>query len=109
MKNTMARWAFGAALSAAVIGAGGGCGSQPGKTIVTQGANAEPVMITAPQSGTYKLYTSLSPNPTTTARVQAGEPLGFRRDDQGRLVGVAGGTEQPLGKGTAQAYWKLQK
>jgi hypothetical protein len=93
------------ALTLAVVG----CGAQPGKTIVTQGANAEPVMQTAPQTGTYKLYTTMSPNPTTTVRLEAGQPLGFKRDAEGRLVGVAGDTTQVLGKGTAQAYWKLQK
>jgi IMP dehydrogenase/GMP reductase len=108
MKNTIARWACGMALTVAVASLGG-CGAQPGKTIVTQGANAAPVMVTAPQSGTYKLYTSMSPNPTTTVRLQSGDKLGFTRDDQGRLVAVGGDTMQPLGKGTAQAYWKLQK
>jgi hypothetical protein len=86
-----------------------GCGSQPGKTIVTQGSNAEPVMQSAPQNGTYKLYTTMSPNPTTTVRLRAGDRLGFERAEDGQLIGVGGDTLQPLGKGTVQAYWKLQK
>ena len=93
------------AIALAVVG----CGSQPGKTIVTQGSNAQPVMQTAPRSGTYKLYTTMSPNPTTTVRLNAGDPLGFERGADGQLVGVGGDTRQALGKGTAQAYWKLQE
>lgn len=85
-----------------------GCGSQAGKTIVTQGANSDPVMQTAPQTGTYKLYTAFSPNPTTTVHVNAGDPLGFKRADDGQMVGVAGDQTQELPKGTSQAYWKLQ-
>ena len=92
-------------LAAAVVG----CGAQPGKTIVTQGANANPVMQTAPESGVYKLYTSLSPNPTTTVQLNAGDRLGFERGPDNELIAVGGDTRQPLGKGTAQAYWKLQK
>jgi hypothetical protein len=99
---------LGVAIAAALLLVG--CGSQPGKTIVTQGATADPVMQRAPESGTYKLYTSMSPNPTTTVRLNEGDRLGFRRNpDTGQLEGVAGDTVQPLGKGTAQAYWKLEK
>ena len=86
-----------------------GCGAQPGTTIVTQGRTNEPVMQTAPKTGTYKLYTTLSPNATTTVRLQEGDALGFRKDADGRIIAVAGTNEQPLGKTTAQAYWKLQK
>jgi hypothetical protein len=85
-----------------------GCGSQPGTTIVTQGANAEPVMSNAPQDGEYMLFTSMSPNPTSTVRVKSGAPLGFRRADNGHLVAVAGDQSFDLPAGTAQAYWKLQ-
>lgn len=87
-----------------------GCGAQPGRTVVTQGATAEPVMITAPETGTYQLYTAASPNPTTTVKLREGDRLGFQKGADGRLEGVAG--DQPpvsLGKLTAQAYWKLQK
>jgi hypothetical protein len=86
-----------------------GCGAQSGRTIITQGANAEPVMSTAPQTGEYMLYTTMSPNPTSTVRVREGDPLGFRRADDGHLVAVAGGQSFDLPKGTAQAYWKLQE
>ncbi|HSV14988.1 MAG TPA: hypothetical protein VLI90_12080 [Tepidisphaeraceae bacterium] len=85
------------------------CGAQGGRTIMTQGANAEPIMGTAPEAGTYKLYTAFSPNPTTTVNLKQGDQLGFRRDDNGQLVAVAGDQTQPLAKGTSQAYWKLEK
>ena len=86
-----------------------GCGAQGGKTIYTQGANAAPVMGSAPQAGVYQLYTSMSPNPTTTVRLKEGDPLGFRRTDDGRMEGIAGDQVTDLPKGTAQAYWKLKK
>ena len=93
-----------------VLGAtGGGCGAQGGKTIYTQGANAEPVMGSAPQAGTYQLYTAMSPNPTTTVRLDEGDPLGFRKNAEGRIEGVAGEQAVALPKGTMQAYWKLKK
>lgn len=86
-----------------------GCGAQGGRTIMTQGANAEPIMGSAPETGEYKLFTAFSPNPTTTVKVKEGEPLGFRRTSEGLLEGVAGDQSQVLPKGTTQAYWKLQK
>ena len=100
----------GSLLSILLLAAGlVGCGSQGGRTIYTQGANADPVMGTAPESGTYQLYTTLSPNPTTTVKLKEGETLGFRKTDDGRMVGVAGNQTVDLPKGTAQAYWKLKK
>ena len=87
----------------------GGCGVQRGKTVYTQGANAAPVMGTAPESGTYQLYTALSPNPTTTVKLHEGDPLGFRKNADGQIEGVAGDQSVALPKGTAQAYWKLTK
>jgi hypothetical protein len=86
-----------------------GCGSQSGKTVMTQGPNAEPVMGTAPQSGTYKLYTAFSPNATYTVKLKEGDPLGFRRTSSGQIEAVGGNETQVLPKGTTQAYWKLQK
>ena len=86
-----------------------GCGAQGGKTIYTQGVNAAPVMGSAPEAGIYQLYTTLSPNPTTTVRLKEGDPLGFRKTDDGRMEGIAGDQVIDLPKGTAQAYWKLKK
>ena len=86
-----------------------GCGSQSGKTIVTQGANAEPVMGNAPEDGTYKLYTAFSPNPTTTVNLKKDDKLGFQKTSDGQIEAVAGDQTQVLPKGTSQAYWKLQK
>src|SRR5689334_15162397 len=68
----------------------GGCGLQAGHSVITQNGRSEPVMSTAPDTGTYMLFTASSPNPTATAKVQRGEALGFRRAPDGHLVGVAG-------------------
>jgi hypothetical protein len=86
-----------------------GCGTQPGRTIMTQGFNAEPVMGIAPQTGEYMLYTTASPNPTSTVRLKEGDPLGFRKADDGHWIAVAGNQSFDLPKGTAQMYWKLQE
>jgi hypothetical protein len=87
-----------------------GCGAQSGETVVTQSPTGEAVMLRAPQTGTYKLYTASSLNPTTTVKVNEGDPLGFRKAADGRLEAVAGDNPPvTLGKLTAQAYWKLQK
>ena len=86
-----------------------GCGAQGGRTIMTQGGNADPVMGVAPETGVYKLYTAFSPNPTLTVKVNEGEPLGWRRAADGRLEAVAGSQTETLGKGTTQAYWKLDR
>lgn len=86
-----------------------GCGAQPGKTVITQSPNGEPIMLRAPETGTYQLYTAASPNPTTTVKVNEGDQLGFRRTSDGRLEAVAGDNPPvTLGKMTAQAYWKLR-
>lgn len=86
-----------------------GCGAQAGRTVMTQGFNAEPIMGIAPQTGEYMLYTSASMNPTSTVRLKEGDPLGFRKADDGHWIGVAANQSFDLPKGTAQAYWKLQE
>ena len=102
---------FGILIAAVMLSAGitliPGCGAQGGRTIMTQGGSAEPVMGTAPDSGMYKLYTAAALNPTATQRVNQGDPLGFRRADDGHLIAVAGSQTYDLPKGTMQAYWKL--
>jgi hypothetical protein len=86
-----------------------GCGAQSGRTIYTQGANADPVMGTAPQTGMYQLYTAMSPNPTTTVKLKQGDRLGFNKLAGGQIEAVAGDQSVVLPKGTAQAYWKLEE
>jgi len=85
-----------------------GCGLQPGRTIVTQGFEAEPVMETAPQTGEYMLFTTASPNATATVQLKEGDALGFKKSADGRWIAIAGSYNYDLPKGTAQAYWKLQ-
>jgi len=87
---------------------GSGCGLQAGHSVITQNGRSDPVMSTAPDTGTYMLFTASSPNPTATAKVQRGEPLGFRRAADGHLVGVAGEQHFDLSPYVAQAYWKYQ-
>lgn len=86
-----------------------GCGMQSGTTMMTQGANAAPVMGSAPQTGEYMLYTAASPNPTSTVQLKEGDPLGFHKADDGHWVAVAGSQSFDLPHGTTQMYWKLQQ
>ena len=85
-----------------------GCGAQSGKTIMTQGFNAEPVTGNAPVTGMYKLFTGMSMNATTTVKLKAGDPIGFRKTADGQMEAFAGDQSQVLPKGWAQAYWKQQ-
>jgi hypothetical protein len=85
-----------------------GCGAQGGRTIMTQGGNAEPVLSKAPESGTYKLYTAMSPNPTLTVNLREGDQLGWRKNANGRFEAVAGEQSEEM-SGFSQAYWKLDE
>lgn len=85
-----------------------GCGSQEGETLMTSGPTSSDNIGKAPYTGTYMLYTSLSPNPTLTEKLDEGTKLGFRVVE-GAIFAVYGEKEYPLPKGTAQVYWKAKK
>lgn len=85
-----------------------GCGSQKGKTLFTAGPDSGDNVGTAPETGTYALYTAMSPNPTTTVQLKQGDKLGFRKSSDGRIEAVYGDKTYDFDKGTAQVYWKLQ-
>jgi len=83
-----------------------GCGSQKGKTLFTAGPGSEPVMGTAPDAGTYTLYTAMSPNPTLTVKLAAGDKIGFQKTPDGKIQAIAGDQSYVFDKLTAQVYWK---
>lgn len=85
-----------------------GCGSQKGKTIFTAGPNSGDNVGTAPETGTYALYTAMSPNPTLTVNLNQGDKLGFRKTSDGRIEAVYKDKTYPFDKGTAQVYWKQE-
>ena len=96
-----------AALAAMLFVAG--CGSQEGETIYTAGPTTEgTVGGKAPKGGTYKLFTAASPNPTITANVKEGDPLGFRKNAEGRVEAFYNDQTYVFDKATAQVYWKHQ-
>ena len=86
-----------------------GCGSQEGETVMTGGPETTTNVGKAPRNGTYLLFTAMSPNPTATVKLNEGDPLGFRKLEDGRIEAVAGTQTFTLGKGTAQCYWKVRK
>jgi len=89
-----------------------GCGSQKGKTVFTAGPGSGDNVGTAPETGTYTLYTSMSENPTLTIKLNQGDKLGFRKSSDGRIEAVyaVNGEEKtyPFDKGTTQVYWKVE-
>jgi hypothetical protein len=85
-----------------------GCGSQKGKTVFTAGPDSGDNVGAAPDTGTYQLYTAVSPNPTLTIKLNQGDKLGFRKAGDGRIEAVYGDKTYDFDKGTAQVYWKLE-
>ena len=85
-----------------------GCGSQKGKTVFTAGPDSGDVVGTAPDTGTYELFTSMSPNPTTTVKLNQGDVLGFKKTPDGRIQAVYKDQSYTFDKGTAQVYWKFE-
>lgn len=92
----------------ALAGVVAGCGSQKGKTVFTAGPNSGTNVGTAPQDGTYLLYTSMSPNPTVTVKLKQGDKLGFQKTGDGRIEAVYQDKTYDFDKGTAQVYWKVE-
>lgn len=105
----LARVLFCAVLLTPLLPFVGGCGSQEGETVMTGGPETAENMGKAPRSGTYLLFTAMSPNPTATVKLNEGETLGFRKAADGRIEAVAGTQTFRLGKGTTQCYWKVKK
>jgi len=85
-----------------------GCGSQKGKTVFTAGPDSGDNVGTAPETGEYALYTSMSANPTRIEKLNQGDKLGFRKSSDGRIEAVWKDQTYDFDKGTAQVYWKLQ-
>jgi hypothetical protein len=83
-----------------------GCGSQEGETVMTAGPTNPDVSGTATKTGTYTLYTAMSPNPTMTLKLKEGDKLGFRKADGDRIEAYAGDQTHIFNKGTTQVYWK---
>ena len=85
-----------------------GCGSQKGRTVFTAGPDSGDNVGTAPDTGEYRLYTAMSPNPTLTVKLNQGDKLGFRKASDGRIEAIYGEKSYDFPKGTAQVYWKLE-
>jgi len=89
-----------------------GCGSQKGKTVFTAGPDSGDVVGTAPETGTYTLYTAMSGNPTITVKMKQGDKMGFRKSSDGKIEAVytVDGKENTydFDKGTTQVYWKVE-
>jgi hypothetical protein len=86
-----------------------GCGAQKGTTQIKYEKNGDPQTITAPQDGTYALYTASDLTPKVRQKLSKGDRIGFEKTSDGRVRAVAGTYNQILASGTQEAYWKLEK
>src|SRR6478672_5555902 len=86
-----------------------GCGAQKGTTQIKYEKNGDPQTITAPQDGTYALYTASDLTPKVRQKLSKGDRLGFEKTSDGRVRAVAGTYNMILASGTQEAYWKLDK
>ena len=86
-----------------------GCGAQKGTTQIKYEKNSEPTTISAPQDGTYALYTASDLTPKVRQKLSKGDRIGFEKTSDGRVRAVAGTYNMILASGTQEAYWKLDK
>ena len=64
-----------------------------------------PAMTVAAQSGRYALYVGDDPIACCVQILKKGEPLGFERNDEGRIRAVAGNYSATLPKNLMMAKW----
>jgi hypothetical protein len=86
-----------------------GCGAQSGKTQIKYEKGTEPQVMTAPQDGTYALYTASDLTPKVRQKLSKGDRLGFEKTSDNRVRAVAGTYNQTLADSTREAYWKMEK
>ena len=101
----------GVALLAMCLMLVGGCGAQPGKTVMTYSRGKTPPPVAkAEVAGEYRLFASNSANAMYTASLNEGDEYGFVRKGEGKeakTYAVAKGQEIPLeGWLTTSYYWK---
>jgi hypothetical protein len=97
-------------MAAAVLLAGIiGCANplQGGEAITKYQKGQTPLLMTAPQDGTYALFGELDRTPKLSAQVKKGDPLGFKLDDDGRITAVAGQQTFPVRDQTL--LWRLRR
>jgi len=86
-----------------------GCGAQKGTTEIKYEKNGDPQTISAPQDGTYALYTASDLTPKVREKLSKGDRIGFEKTSDGKVRAVAGTYSQTLPSSTQEAYWKLEK
>ncbi|HVT88472.1 MAG TPA: hypothetical protein VHD56_06435 [Tepidisphaeraceae bacterium] len=87
----------------------GGCGAQPGKSIVKFESGSPARLTEAPARGTYALYSRFAANPDVSYKLEKGEKVGFVEED-GKIYAVAGSHKDLLKVATMGAYyWKQQE
>lgn len=84
-----------------------GCGQPPPTTVMSHSANDASAMGYATASGEYLLYTSTPSKSIWTVQINQGDPLGFRRADDGRWI--AGDRLFTLPPDVQTMYWKYEQ
>lgn len=84
----------------------GGCGTvRGGKTIVKY--DGSPIVTTVPAAGSYALFSTTDYNPRVVETLKENDQIGFRLNNTGQLMAVAGSKEIPV-ESDKTYYWKRQ-
>jgi hypothetical protein len=104
----MKTFAFVSAALVALSLALAGCGAvRGGRNVVKFDEGKAPIMVNAPASGTYALYSLTDYTPKVSIFLKEGDKIGFKGSSTGEVIAVAGDREIPL-SANASYYWKKQ-
>jgi hypothetical protein len=85
-----------------------GCGSQKGDTVMSigKGDNPGPTSeVKSGREGRYAIYPNTSLTPIRVETLEEGDDYGFRKRDDGKLIGVLGDVEVPLEATMSSGYY----
>ncbi len=85
-----------------------GCGAMRGGQTIVKYDGSNPIVTTAPAAGSYALYSTTDYNPKVVEQLSQNDQLGFKKNNQGQLMAVAGSKEIVL-ESDKTYYWKRQK
>ena len=78
---------------------------QKGQEISKYDAGSQPTMTETAWRGSYVLYSAKDLNPVHSVVLDKGVPIGFKKDDKGNIVAVAGDKSITVQRTTTH-YWK---
>ena len=90
----VARW-----MAVVLMAVAGGCYSSKGETVLKYDKGGAAHMMRAPGDGEYELVRGAGEEKGEVVKLRRGEMLGFKKYQDGGVVGVAGAREIPLKEG----------